>query len=282
MRLATDSMTRDLAAIEQQLATLWTTERPRSEFLSGKTPDCVDEEFLSQIDPRGVKLYASLIRAGRQDLMQSIYPGCKKILSRHWVRLVDQYMETRPAPHYNLNQAARAFPDFLQEDVPDITARHPFLPELADYEWIELAIIESDQVACPKENVSLDSPEVFAQYGPVPNPVLTLRRYQYPIAKLVDWLREDVKLPRRVKKEPTNLVIYRDPEDLTARFLELGELSANLVDKVCQGEPSYADLITFAVTEGKTGNPQETIVKTLELFEQLQELKVFLGSRKLA
>jgi len=276
-------MTKNLATIEQTFATLWTNEGVRSQFLSGNRPDCVEEEMAAQIDPRGVRLYASLIRTGRQELMQSIYPGCQKVLSRQWTRLVDRYTETRPPVHYNFNQVAAAFSEFLKNDTPEITTRHPFLPELADYEWIELAIMESDKVAKRGENVALDNPEVFAAYGPILNPVLVVRHYQYPIAKLVDWLRDDVRLPRRIKKDATNLAIYRDPEDHSSRFLELGALAARIVEMVEMVEAksvSYAELLTVAVSESKSGDPQETVMKVLELFEQLQELNVFLGSTK--
>ena len=272
-------MTKNLQTIEQSLSTLWTQDEARTQFLSGTRPDCVDEDFASEIDPRGVRLYASLIRHGRQDLMKSIYPGCQKILSRQWTKLVDRYFETRPPAHFNLNKAASAFSDFLKVDCPDLVERHGFLPELADYEWIELEVMESDAREARGESIALDSPEVFNSYGPVLNPVLAVRHYQYPISKLVDWLRDDVRLPRRVKKDATNLAIYRDPEEFNARFLELGDAAAKVVERVGQGPASYAELITMVVTESG-GNPQEVVMQTLELFEQLQSRGLFLGSRK--
>lgn len=275
-------MTINLQTIEKSMSTLWTTEVPRSQFLSGERPDCVDQEIASEIDPRGVKLYASLIRTGRQDLMASIYPGCQKMLSRQWTRLVDRYFETRPPVHFNLNKAASSFSDFLKVDCPELVTRHPCLPELADYEWIELEIMETDARAVRGKDIVLDNPEVFNSYGPVLNPVLAIRHYQYPIAKLVEWLRDDVRLPRRIKKDATNLAIYRDFDEHNARFLELGDLTVKVIDRINKGPVSYADLITMAVTESKGCDPQETVLQTLELFEQLQELGLFLGSTKLA
>jgi hypothetical protein len=275
-------MTKNLQTIEQSLSALWTQDEPRTQFLAGNRPDCVQEEFASDIDVRGVKLYASLIKHGRQDLMKSIYPGCQKILSRQWTRLVDRYFETRPPAHFNLNKAACEFSDFLKVDCPELVARHAFLPELADYEWIELEILESDEREVRGESIALDNPEVFNAYGPVLNPVLAVRHYQYPISKLVDWLRDDVRLPRRIKKGATNLAIFRDPEEFNARFLELGDLAVKVVERIKEAPASYAELITMAVTESKGRDPQEVVVNTLELFEQLQALNLFLGSKKLA
>ena len=274
-------MTTTLHDIEKSLAVLWTQNQPRTQFLSEKKAEGIDDQIAAAIDPRGVRLYASLIRTGRQDLMSSIYPGCQKILSRTWTRLVDQYMETCPPEHYNLNRAAQGFSEFLKNHTPELVARHGFLPELADYEWVELEIMESATTARRGLDIQLDSPEKFQQYGPILNSVLVVRNYNYPIAKLVDWLRDDVRLPRRIKKDKTNLAIYRDPEELNARFLELGELAAKMIEKIGQGPVSYADLIAFAVTECQSKDPQATVVKTLELFEELDQLQVFLGSQKL-
>lgn len=275
-------MTKNLQTIEQTLSNLWTQDEARTKFLSGFRPDCVseDDDFSQEIDPRGVRLYASLIRHGRHDLMKSIYPGCQKILSRQWNRLVDKYFEARRPAHFNLNKAASAFSDFLKVDCPELVARHGFLPELADYEWIELEIMESDAREIRGEQVALDNPEVFNAYGPVLNSVLAIRHYQYPIAKLVDWLKDDVRLPRRVKKDATNLAIYRDPDEFYARFLELGDAASKVVERVARGPVSYAELITMAVTESGGADPQEVVVQTLELFEQLQERCLFLGSQK--
>ncbi len=274
-------MTKTLQEIENSLAVLWTQDAPRLQFLKEKKADGIDDEISTALDPRGVRLYANLIKTGRHDLMQSIYPGCKKILSRSWTKLVDQYFETCPPGHYNLNRAAQGFSEFLKLHTPELVTRHGFLPELADYEWVELEIMESDVVVQRGINLQLDSPEKFQKYGPILNSVLIVRNYNYPITKLVDWLRDDVRLPRRVKKDKINLAIYRDPEELNARFLELGELAAKMIEILGQRQLSYADLIAFAVSECQSKDPQQTVVKTLELFEELDELQVFVGSRKL-
>ncbi|MBX9667068.1 MAG: putative DNA-binding domain-containing protein [Candidatus Obscuribacterales bacterium] len=275
-------MTTSLRSIEKSLATLWTKDAPRQTFLGGGGEASVEPGVEPvQIDPRGVKMYATLIRTGRQDLMQSIYPGCSKILSRTWQKLVDQYMETRPPSHYNLNKAAGSFSDFLRNDMPELVMRHPFLPELADYEWIELEILESPDKAVHGDQLTLDDPSLFQSHGPVLNTVLVIRHYQYPIAKLVDWLREDVRLPRRLKKGATHLAIYRDPHELTSRFLELGELSSKMIEQLMPQQMSYAELLAWTVTESKSKNPQETVLKTIELFDELNRLNVFVGSKKL-
>lgn len=272
-------MTTDLHTIQRSLATLWTRESARDDLISGRQPDGVASDITPIVDRRGVALYASLINIGHQDLMKSIYPGCSKLLSRSWTKLVKRYMETCPPDHYNLNAAAKGFSQFLIEHCPEIVTRHPFMPDLADYEWIELEIMERDGKPEAGEKIGLDNPETFQKYGPVLNSILVVRRYRYPISKIVDWLKDDIRLPRRVKREPVVLAIYRDPDELYARFIELGNLAANVLEKLAERQHTYAELLKFAVSESKGADPQETVMQSIELFEQLNELNVLLGSK---
>ena len=76
------------------------------------------------------------------------------------------------------------------------------------------------------------------------------------------------------------MVVYRHPDKLDARFLELGELAVSIIEKAMAGSCSYAELIAFAV-ERKGGDAQAAVIEILSLFERLQELKVFLGSRRI-
>lgn len=269
--------TANLSDVESCLSMLWTQRRPRQEFLQGQTPDGLQPDILSQVDPRGVRLYASLIRHGQQDLMNSIYPGCAKVLGKHWYELVSEYFESFPPDHFNLNAGAGNFSRFLKERCDAFVKRHPFLSELADYEWIELEILEHPGEPVPGEDVGLDEPTRFTTFGPRLNPVIIVRHYVYPITKIVDWLKAGVKLPRRVGKQAAHMVIYRDPDNLDARFLEFGELAVAIVENALEGSCSYADLIALAV-ECKGGDAQSTVEEVLTLFERLQSLKVFLGS----
>ena len=262
------------------MLTLWTRRKERSDFLAGKVPEGLDPELIGSIDRKGVNLYASLINTGQHDLMDSIYPGCAKLLKKAWSEVVDDYMETSPSDHYHLNSAAKGFAKYLEAHGEKHLQRFPFLAELADYEWIELEILESDEVPEFGEDVALDSPEVFQNYGPVVNRVLATRTYEYPIAKVVDWLKDDIKLPRRVKKEKTHLAIFREPEEQNSKFAELSELAALLLQRAAEQPVSYAELITFAV-QSVGGDPQSVIMSFLELVEDLQELKLFLGSKRI-
>jgi hypothetical protein len=132
--------------------------------------------------------------------MSSIYPLCKKVLGKHFSALVHEYMETMPPDHFNLNQAARKFPQFLANHAEAHLKRHPFLAELADYEWIELAVMEADVLldlsseVCDQSVLQSNSSEeldlkAFAASVPRLNPTVLMRAYKYPISEISPPLR---------------------------------------------------------------------------------------------
>ncbi|MBI1271291.1 hypothetical protein GC174_12750 [bacterium] len=271
----------DLAEIEKSLYTLWTRKGAREEFLSGGSPEGVNGEFAKSVDCKGIKLYSSLIRTGQNDLMHSIYPGCAGLIGKGFQDVVGKYFEQFPPHHHNFNRAASRFSTYLASSGDRYVKKYPFMPELADYEWVELEIMEHP--ALTPDNVGdfkeLDSPELFDKFGPVVNSALVIRRYEYPIAKIVDWLKDGVRLPRRVKKEATALAIYRSCEDHSARFLELGEVAALVIERAMSDDAvSYADLIKLAVESQAGTEPQQVILDFLTLVERLREMELFVAS----
>lgn len=103
----------NLRDIERALYALWNRKSAREQFLSGCQPDEVHPGLIGHIDERGVRLYANMMEIGRLDLMASIYPICKELIGKSFSTLVTDYFEAMPAEHFNLNQSARRFPEFL-------------------------------------------------------------------------------------------------------------------------------------------------------------------------
>lgn len=270
-----------LREIERTLATLWLDGDARQDFLKAGRDD-VPQSLRTEIDKKGVKLYASLLNHGRQDLMRSIYPHCARLLGKNWQPVVTEYFAAYPPDHYNLNRAALHFAQFLKEHGQDFAKRFPFLVELADYEWLEMQLLEIDVPVVVEKSVELDSPEAFSDYGPLVNPVMTVKEYQYPICKIVDQLANSKRLPRNVSVAPTFVAVYRDPETNKCRFMELGAVASAVIDAARQGAVSFADLVSLAVSKTPQVDPQIVVSDFLKLMETLQEMRVFIGSKALA
>lgn len=269
-----------LRDIEKALYELWNKREKRELFLRGDWPDGVHPALAGHIDERGVRLYSSLMEIGRQDLMASIYPVCKELLGKSFAALVNDYFEKMPPTHFNLNQSARRFPEYLKENAEKQLKRYPFLCELAEYEWLELAVME-DEAEIQSNLIGLsDAPDPlqFAATFPVLNPTLVTRAFKYPIADIIEAVEAGEKMPRRQRTQASYTLFFRCPEREHCRFLQVGELPYELVQRmrknlVGSSEKSrhcnYGELITFAVGQ-VGGDAQECVEDVLELIAEFK------------
>lgn len=278
-----------LREIESTLCKLWMNRSARERLLSRSAPrkkhdsqieaDSLSPELFRVIDKEGIRLYANLLNIGHQDLMENVYPGCAKLIGEKWSEVVDDYFEKFPPAHFNLNRAAESFSKYLSKFGDRYVRKYPFIVELADYEWVELELIEhpGDVRTCPHQ--ALTSPEQFEALSPVVNPVLAIRRYKYQITGIVEHLEGDCCLPKDVEPQLTCVIVYREPDTHSCRFLEVGEMTARIVAVALESQTSYKDLIALAVSSSGGMDPQQCVLEFLELVEKLQEMKLFVGSK---
>jgi len=271
-----------LGEIESKLYRLWTNRQERSSHFEQEAE--AEDILAKSIDNKGVKLYSSLIELGRVDLMSSIFPVLKELVGKPFKSLVLDYFEQLPPNHYNLNQSASRFADYLLT-VDKLVARYPFISELADYEWIELAVLEDDSQnleRCSAHSMleSVSDPERFAALKPVLNCAFIARRYKYAIPRLMQQIKDEEKMPRRFKPEPTCVVVYRDPDTLDARFLEVGEVSLLLLETLkTKPGTTYGELITAAVTNQDENSVQSLLSGCLEAIEQFKSLGIIVAEK---
>lgn len=280
-----------LADIEKTVVTLIMDRRSRERFLSGRPAgkrsrptaiDAVDPQLVESLDRRGVRLYASLLRIGHHDVVDSIYPGCARLIGQKWDDVVDDFIAKFPPEHYNFNRTAERFSIYLERHGERFLRKYPYLAELADYEWMELAVMERDVTIELFPCEDLSTPHHFDRYAPVVNPTLVVRRYSYPLPAIVDHLRDGCCLPAKVAPSPTAVALYRDPHTHMCRFLELGNLAAAIVCRAAEQPVSYGDLAGAAIAGSPERNPQDTALEFIDLIDSLQEARLFVGSRPIA
>lgn len=269
-----------LTDLEKTLSVLWTNASSRLEFLkSGKLPaDECAKDIPATIDERGVRTYAELINIGRRDLMLSIFPGCARLLNKKWQETIEDYFEKCPPKHYRLNMAASSFSEYLIEHCPQHLSKFPYLADLADYEWVELQLMEDAQQIKVLPHTPLSEPVHFEKMAPVVNPVLTIRHYNYPVPVIVDYLREG-QLPRNISPRDVFVAVYRDPETHLGRYVEITTGVAQLIAKAQEKPTVYADLAAVAITYSQAGSAEAALLEFFEAVEKLQSLNLFIGSQ---
>jgi hypothetical protein len=280
--------TPSLREIEEVMTALWTDPKSREELYAERRTGLrpagmlagAPKDLLDQIDMDGVELYADLMRYGMQELMLSIYPGCAALIGESWEQVVDDYLKKLPPSHYHLNNTAQRFREYITEYGGKILEKYPFLPELADYEWIELELMEKDVVIKEYPYKGLSSPDDLQNLRPVVNPALVVRTYQYPVTEIVDHLADECScsLPEKIQPRRTTVVILRDPVSHKCTFMELAEISAAVVETAQKEMVSYRDLAASAVKLTPEADPQDAVLEFLELVEKLQTKRAFVGS----
>lgn len=275
-----------LHEIEKTVATLWLNREAREWLINGRKGQMPDvlanapEEVLREVDQKGVDLYGSLMAYGHHDVMDSVYPFCHALLGcAQWEETVEDYLTRMPPDHFNFNRLCAKFSQYLTMYRTDLVDKYPYIAELADYEWIELEKMEEDTEIVVFPHEQLVSPEQILTLYPVVNPTLSLRDYKYDVLKIGDKIKAGKKVGK-VKQSRTIVASYREPETHEGSFAKIGEAAAKIVD-IARTPTTYQALIPQLVALTPELSPQESVAEFLELVENLQELSIFVGSRKI-
>lgn len=271
-------MPSSLKEIEKVMTSLWMNSETRDAFLENNDLKGAPTELAQEIDREGVALYANLLNFGHQEVIESIFPYCAITIGKKWEDVVDDYLRIFPPNHFNLNQTAKRFPEYLAKHADEYLKRYLFIVELADYEWLELELLEKPVHIAPQAWKAPTSPAEFIQLKPILNPTITVRHYSYPILHIASQIESHSKPPKKVKPEASCVAVYRDPVTTKCKFLALGNSAAKIIESCLASDKSYSELLKLAITENPNTNPEKTATEFLELLEQYQKLNVFVGS----
>lgn len=216
-------------------------DRPESESL----------QALSEVECSKLALYEELIFNTVRDTLQNIYPFTYALLSRNgddkaaWETLVEHYRRERPNRSYKLMGAVSGFHQYLPIQ-RELLEKFPFLPDLALYEWLEMEVMNLPD-SPPLLGLLSQIPEIedFSAFCPVWNSAKRLQAFNYNIPALLDELKQ-TKEPQALESfppGPVNILVYRDPETLDARFFCLNDLSASLI-RLSEDGSSYGQSLS--------------------------------------
>lgn len=258
--------------IERTLTSIWMQKQPVE---SAQSLSCVldDEKF----DENGARLYARLIGYGHSDVLSSIYPYCEKVLNRSWENTLKRYVQAFPPDHFHLNSSAKKFPLFLKEQCPELMEKFPYLAELADYEWLEMELLEVDTAINVTEKTALNDPQVFVSRGPLINQTLQIRTYEYPIQEIVDLIEDGKGFRKKFRPKQSHVAMYRDPYSHRVRIVDIDDNARIILTEA--DNCSYADLAKLAVELNPDRDAQATVADVIELVEYFHEINLFIGER---
>jgi hypothetical protein len=149
----------------------------------------------------------------------------------------------------------------LRSGLPD------FLPELAHYEWIELALFTMDE-ELPESAIEAE------ELGDTPlalSPLALPLAYQHP----VHLIGPNV-LPKEPSQEPSFILVLRDAED-RVRFFELQLLSFQLLHHIQQNPGLIARDWLSDLADQTNVNEKPTFIRNgLALLQSFNEHRIFI------
>lgn len=162
------------------------------------------------------------------DISINIYPLTYNLLNKSWNRLLSDYLEKYPPALPILNKTVGQLPEYLSMR-KDILQKHPFISELARYEWLEIDIYERKRIKGLENQRTRRKSKILSL-----NPVHEICAFQYAIPDIVEMIENNQPLGK-IYKQRTIVLIYRDPKDFSVRFFELSTSSLAFIELLKSG-----------------------------------------------
>lgn len=216
------------------------------------------------VPARGMGVYQELVGNNLQGFVDSAFPVCRAILGEaRWQRLGRRFRRDWPLRTPWFREIPREFMRFLA-DTPGLRLPR-WLPELAHYEWVELA---ADIADAP---IPAHDPGGDLRHGTVIlNPVLFNLTYAWPVHRIgPDW--------RPRKAQTTQLLVYRDADDVV-RFSETNPVTARLLALLAETPHSGEAACRRLAAELQYADPDRLVDFGVELLAELGRQGVVLGS----
>lgn len=201
------------------------------------------------MDVARAQVYRDLVLSNLSSLLSGTFPVLVNILGdRDWRSLVRIFLRDHRAHTPKFGEIAQEFVEFLASEPLALSdgAWPPFMVELAHYEWVEMALQQSDAEPLPASDAGLllDRP---LQVSPLAWPLA----YGWPVQLVGPDYR-----PQALPTQPT-LLLVRRAEDWSVRFCELSPLAWRLLQRIEEFPEldGQAQLEGLAVEAEMTGAP---------------------------
>lgn len=158
------------------------------------------------IDPDRMQVYRDLFFNNIERLLAGNFPVIRRIYGSRWPSLVRAFYSAHACHSPLFPEVPREFLRWLEES----GGREPWLPELAHYEWVELALQVSTATRDEAAHDALDAPGIdpavtLLDGCPVLSPLAWPLAYTWPVHRIGPALLPDSPPPT-----PTLLLLHRN------------------------------------------------------------------------
>lgn len=199
------------------------------------------------IEDRRLAIYRDLLHNNIRRLLSGNFPVIRRTLGDDaWASLVRRFFAGHRCHTPLFTEIGREFQRWLEQQAgqdPDLPA---WLPELAHYEWVELALQISDaQPPCAIDPLQdhADRAGALLDGVPVVSPQAWALAYRWPVHRIAPGYQ-----PRMPPDEPTLLLVRRD-HDGQVRFASLSPLAFRLLELLAPARDSGRAMLRALAAE---------------------------------
>jgi hypothetical protein len=225
------------------------------------------------VEARRMAVYRDLFFNNVSSLLRQGFPVLHRCLGEaRWQRLMRQFLVEHRASTPLFPQLGQELVAFLAGGRTPEAGDPAFMTELAHYEWVEAALLFSDDEASPE----LADPNGDLLEGvPVVSPLAWNLSYRFPVHCIGPEFQPEAPDP-----EPTHLVVYRNRRD-EVEFLKINVVTQRLL-QLLNEQDARTGLETLRAIAAELRHPQpdQVIAFGTQLLDDLRRRQILLGTRR--
>ena len=219
---------------------------------------CFDGKFR----PKGrYQVYRELVTERLVQTLQNISPVARAFLTEEeWWKILWDFLKKAKLNSEILREAAWELSQYLKTRPHPLKKKYPYLGELLEYEYLEIAMRFAPEDEGKTERGKLRL-----------NPAHVLATYAWP----VHFISEEFKDPKRIPRGQYHLLLWREPDTLEVKFMEVNPLVASLIQKLERKQAKPAELLTALAKANDLKASPEFISEGRALLADLAAKKLF-------
>jgi len=227
-----------------------------------------------EMEDRRVGIYRELIFNNVESLLAGYFPVLRRLLPEdYWKGLVRDFFIRHRARTPLFTELAQELLVFLHRERDSNPQDPPFLLELAHYEWVELALMISEE---EPDLTGLDPNGDLLAGVPVLSPLAWPLSYRFPVHRIGPDYQ-----PREPPLELTHVIVYRNREE-RVEFLETNAVTQRLLQLLVEvPDRSARARLEQVAAELHHRAPEQVVASGAGLLEDLHARGIVLGTRPL-
>ena len=225
------------------------------------------------VEDRRLKIYRELVYNNIEGFIANSFPVLRKVIAdEQWHDMLRDYVANHQAHTPLFPKMPQEFIQYLEHERERNSEDHPFLLELAHYEWIETSIsMDSRDISVEGINQEGDLLDGIPIISSLAMPLA----YQWPVHLIGPEF-----IPETVPEQPTYIIVYRDKEHEVG-FIELNPVSAKLIDACLNNTTNMTGkgILLLIAEQLQHPNPDAVINGGLEIMQDFKNKDIILGTR---